>query len=111
MEKCKVIQALERPRTVREIKSFVGMASYYRRYIPHCAEIMEPLTSLTRKHAQFEWNKKREQSFQALKAALMSPLGLALPQINEQFQLYTDASDYAIGAVLTQSFEGNERPV
>ncbi len=110
-EKCKLIQTLERPRTVREIRSFVGMVPYYRRYIPHCAEMMEPLTSLIRKHAQLEWNKKREQRFQALKAALLSPIVLALPQINEQFQLYTDASDYAIGAVLTQTFEGHERPV
>ena len=110
-EKIKVIQKLERPQTVKGVRAFIGMTSYYRRYIPSYAKIAEPLTQLTRKHVTFEWNDKRQQSFEKLKAALINPPLLAIPQLNEQFHLYTDASDKAIGGCLTQTIKGEERPI
>ena len=111
MGKIKAIQELDAPKTVKEVRAFVGMTSYYRRYIPHYAEIAEPLTQLTRKHVKFDWNKQRQDSFDQLKAALINPPVLAVPEFNKNFSLYCDSSSYSIGAVLTQTIDGQEKPV
>ena len=101
-KKVKVIQALSSPRTVREIRSFIGMAGYYRRFIPKFSHVAEPLIALTKKNARFRWSKECEQSFEILKGHLATLPLLAYPDPNKPYILYTDASDSCIGACLTQ---------
>ena len=110
-DKVKVIEKLQAPKTVREVRSFVGMLSYYRRYIPEFSKVAAPLTSLTKKNCKFQWTDEQERSFATLKEALLKAPILHLPTIGEPFQLFTDASDAAIGALLTQKVGDTFKPV
>ena len=110
-EKVKVIQDLSPPSNVKMIRSFIGMASFYRRYIPNFSKLSQPLTELTRKNVTFSWNEERQRSFDALKEALTEAPILKLPEMGKPFALYTDSSDYAIGAVLCQFEDGVPKPV
>ena len=103
-DKASVIKQLRVPNTVREIRSVVGMASYYRKFIPNFSDVVKPLTELTKKNAKFMWNEKRQTAFDRIKQALASAPVLAHPDFSRPFRLYTDASLYAVGAVLTQNF-------
>ena len=109
--KIEAITDMPAPRSVREVRSFVGTTSYYRKFIPDFAKIAQPLTALTRKHANFHWDETCEASFQRLKAALASSPVLAFPDMSLPFTVYSDASDTCIGAVLTQNFPEGERPI
>ena len=110
-EKVKVMRRLQAPKTVREVRSIVGMASYYRRFIPHFSEIAKPLTELTKKNSRFVWSEDRQQAFKTLKECLSTAPVLAHPDFSKPFKLYTDASLYAVGAVLTQEFEEGEKVI
>ena len=101
-KKVDVIQALAPPTTVREVRRFVGMCSYYRRFIPHFASIAEPIIALTRKYAKFKWDSKCQFAFETLKHNLASFPMLGYPDPNRPYVLYTDASNNCIGACLTQ---------
>jgi transposase InsO family protein len=90
------------PKTVKEVRSFLGLASYYRRFIPNFAHISSSLVDLTKKDERFHWDEEQELSFQLLKDALCSDLVLTYPSDQGFFILDTDASDNAIGAVLSQ---------
>ncbi len=111
-DKIKVIQELTSPTSVKGVRSSIGMTSYYRHYIPDYAKIAYPLTRLTQKHVPFEWNDEKQRSFEQLKEALINPPVLAIPQLDKEFKLYTDASDIFIGAVLVQVGEdGLDKPI
>ena len=110
-DKVSVIKQLRVPNTVREIRSVVGMASYYRKFIPNFSDVVKPLTELTKKNAKFMWNEKRQTAFDRIKQALASAPVLAHPDFSRPFRLYTDASLYAVGAVLTQDFPEGERVI
>lgn len=100
------------PKTPKELKSFLGTISYYRRFIPGFAKIAKPLTSMLRgKPKTFEINLDFEKAFETLKNIMCSDLLLHYPNFEEPFILTTDASNYAIGAVLTQMVDGKERPI
>ena len=101
------------PQTVRDVRSFLGLASYYRRFVENFSSIAAPLTELTRKHARFVWSRECEQAFNVLKAKLCSAPVLAYPIFNSAvpFILKTDASDLGIGAILAQKHNGFERVV
>ena len=99
------------PRTVREVRSFLGLVSYYRRFIPDCSTVMKPLLSLLRKKVRFVWNSLCEEAFENLKTALTSSPILAFPNRHDQFILDTDASDFGTGAVLSQLQDGVERVI
>ena len=103
------------PRNVEEVRSFLGLASYYRRFVNGFARIAEPLTRLTRKETIFQWDDKCEESFRNLKEKLCSAPILKFSDNSEQggmFILDTDASDYAIGAVLSQlNSDGKEHVI
>ncbi len=100
-----------RPKDVGEIRSFIGLASYYRKFISHFAEIAKPLTGLTKKNATYSWGEDQEEAFQKLKAALTSQPVLAYPDFDREFALMTDASQFAIGAVLSQYHGKDDRPI
>lgn len=99
-----------RPRCLRDVRSFCGLASYYRSFVSHFSEIARPLHALTRKGQRFNWGWEQEQAFNELKQRLSSAPVLAAPIDEGKFVLDTDASDKAIGAVL-QQYQGQDLKV
>ena len=110
-EKVEIMKNLEAPKSVRGVRQFVGIFSFYRRYIPHFSEIADPIIQLTKKGVKFVWDEKCQTAFDTLKNALTNPPILAYPDINKKFILQTDASNRAIGAVLLQVHEHIEKPI
>lgn len=100
--KVDIVKNWPTPIFVKEVRSFLGLAGYYRKYVQGFGAISKPLTSLLRKGVVFVWTSEQEYSFQALKAALISAPVLALPDLQKPFLIETDASDKGIGAVLHQ---------
>ncbi|GJS03125.1 putative reverse transcriptase domain-containing protein [Tanacetum coccineum] len=90
------------PKTPTEIRQFLGLAGYYRRFIEGFSKIAKPMTKLTQKKVKFEWGDKQEAAFQLLKQKLCSAPILALPEGSEDFIVYCDASKKGLGAVLMQ---------
>jgi transposase InsO family protein len=110
-DKTRAVQQFPEPSDLAGVRSFLGLASYYRRFIKDFATIGEPLFKLSRKHATFEWSDDCERAFQTLKLALVSPPVLAFPDFSCPFEIHTDASDVGLGVVLTQRRDGEERVV
>lgn len=101
-EKIKAIADWPRPRNATEIKSFLGLAGYYRRFVKGFASMAQPLTKLTGKDVQFVWTEGCDVSFSKLKMMLTTTPVLALPMDNEPYVVYTDASKVGLGCVLMQ---------
>ena len=101
-QKVGAVENWEQPTTVTEVRSFLGLARYYRRFIEGFSKIAGPLHCLTRKGVKFEWTDRCEESFQTLKEKLMSAPVLTLPEGNEGFEVYSDASHQGLGCVLMQ---------
>ena len=110
-EKVSVMKNLKPPENIRDVRSFLGMTSYYRKYVPNFSKIAKPLTALTRKNARFKWSDEAQTAFETLKEALLQAPILAFPDISKPFKLYTDASQYAMGAVLIQEQDGANRVI
>ena len=110
-EKTKAVQNYPTPTNVKEVRSFLGLASFYRRLVPEFARLAKPLTELLRKDVQFKWNELRQSAFVNLKTVLCSEQVLAYPNFREPFILTTDASKVAVAAILSQVQDGVERPV
>ncbi|WVZ76386.1 hypothetical protein U9M48_024363 [Paspalum notatum var. saurae] len=92
----------KQPQTVTEIRSFLGLAGYYRRFIKDFSKIAKPMTALTQKNAKFAWSPKCEEAFGTLKKLLTSAPVLAQPDITKPFDVYCDASGSGLGCVLMQ---------
>ncbi|KAC9475837.1 hypothetical protein E3N88_45766 [Mikania micrantha] len=90
------------PTTPTEIRSFLGLAGYYRRFISNFSKIALPLTKLTQKSEPFVWTQKQEDAFQTLKQRLCNAPILTLPEGNDDFVVYCDASHQGLGCVLMQ---------
>ncbi|GKA03223.1 putative reverse transcriptase domain-containing protein [Tanacetum coccineum] len=90
------------PKTPTEIRQFLGLAGYYRRFIEGFSKISESMTKLTQKGIKFDWGEKEENTFQLIKQKLCSAPILALPEGSEDFVVYYDASHKGLGAVLMQ---------
>ena len=99
------------PESVTDIRSFLGLAGYYRRFIPHFEKIAAPLTNLTRKNTPFTWSLREEEAFQQLKDVLLHAPVLQLADTERKFFVTTDASDFVIGAILSQVWDDGEHPV
>lgn len=110
-EKVKVIRNLAPPKNVRDIRGFLGMCGYYRRFIQDFATLARPLTQLTRKNAHFEWTERCQEAFEKLKAFLTTAPVLMYPNVNKGYKLYTDASLHCVGGILTQEDENGEERV
>ena len=93
----------EQPRNVTDIRSFLGLAGYYRRFIENFSKIAKPMTNLLKKTNEFELTPKCEHIFQTLKQKLTTTPVLALPDILKDFVVYCDASRQGLGCVLMQS--------
>lgn len=107
------IQAAQCPETKRQVRSFLGLAGYYREFIANYAEVSAHLTSLTRKGGsnRIDWKQEHEDAFRELKRRLTSTPILRLPDLQKPFVLRTDASDRSVGAVLLQEHSGVLHPV
>ncbi|GJY28429.1 putative reverse transcriptase domain-containing protein [Tanacetum coccineum] len=100
--KIKAIKSWAAPTTPTEVRQFLGLVGYYRRFIEGFSLISKPLTKLTQKNKKYEWGKEEEEAFQILKQKLCSAPILALPDGTEDFVVYCDASLKGYGAVLMQ---------
>ncbi|KAI3744455.1 hypothetical protein L1987_57536 [Smallanthus sonchifolius] len=96
------IKNWEAPRTPTEVRQFLGLAGYYRRFIENFSKIALPLTTLTQKDKKFDWIDKQESAFQLLKQKLCSALILSLPEGTDNFIVYCDASHQGLGRVWMQ---------
>ena len=101
-DKISAVRDFPRPHNVKTVRSSLGLANYYRRFIKDFAKIASPLNKLLRKDQKFIWTDSCEQAFKALKDALISAPILAFPDFKEQFHLYTDASNEGLGVTLGQ---------
>ncbi|GKG13921.1 putative reverse transcriptase domain-containing protein, partial [Tanacetum coccineum] len=90
------------PKTSTEIRQFLGLSGYYRRFIEGFSKIVKPMTKLTQKSVKFNWGEKEEVAFQTLRQKLCSASILSLPKGSENFVVYCDASHKGLGAVLMQ---------
>jgi len=110
--KIHAVQNMPDPTNVKEVKSFLGLVSYYRRFIANCSQIAAPLTKLLKKGEIFRWSPDQQTSFNDLKQALISEPILIHPNFDRPFIIQTDSSYCGIGAVLSQiSDDGKEHPV
>lgn len=99
------------PTNIKKLRTFIGMANYYRNYIPNFANISIPLAEMTHKNVDFNWNDACQNAFDVLKKKLTSCPILSLPNFKYKFNLCTDASNKAIGAVLFQNINGCEKVI
>ena len=108
-EKTKAVEKWSTPETASEVRSFLGLCSYYRRFVPDFATIAKPLIRLTEKNVPFVWTSDEEDAWLKLKNLLTSAPVMAYPDSKATFILDTDASQVGIGAVLSQVKNGEER--
>lgn len=104
-KKIRAVQQFPLPKTVRQIKSFLGLASYYRRFIKNFSKLAEPMNKLLKKGEPFKWDAKCDESFSTLKEKLTTPPILAFPILDQEYRITTDASQTAVGAVLSQEHQ------
>ena len=103
------IREIPPPKTATEVRSFLGLAGYYRHYVKNFAAITGPLHTLTRKDAVFHWSADCQDAFDRLKTLLTTSPITAFPEFSHSFRLYTDTSTAGLGAILAQVCEGRER--
>ena len=117
-EKIEAIQTFPRPQDLYQLRSFLGLTSYYRRFLPNYAEISIPLVALTKGHpkrgkkVKISWSEAAEKAFLSFKEKMTSEVMLQFPDYTKPFRLCTDASNTSIGGVLSQLDDsGRERPI
>ena len=110
-EKLESIRKVSVPTNPKEVKQFLGLVGYYRKFIPRFADISRVLTKLTRKDIDFEWTQKCQDCFYMLKDCLEKAPILRYPDPTAKYVLYTDASNFAYAGVLTQDKDGTDHPV
>ena len=96
------------PTSVKQVKSFLGLVTYYSKFIKNFADVCRPLHNLTRKEVKFEWTDKCQEAFEEIKKRMTASPVLAYPKSEGMFILDTDASKYASGAVLSQMQKNEE---
>jgi hypothetical protein len=101
-EKIEAVSEWQQPKSVTDIRSFLGLAGYYRRFIENFSKIAKPMTELLKNNVPFVWSPKCEASFQELKTRLTTTPVLTLPDIRKDFVVYCDASRQGLGCVLMQ---------
>jgi hypothetical protein len=99
------------PKKLREVRGFLGLCGYYRRFVENFSKVAAPLHALTKKNQTFHWSNDCQQSFDLLKQKLINAPILSLPRDGGRYLIDTDASDSGIGAVLSQIQDGEERVI
>jgi hypothetical protein len=107
VKKVEGIVKIATPKTVKQVRSSIGMINYYKDHIPRRSDLFTPLTTLTKKGARFKWTDDCQHSFDKLKCLLAKQMVLAYPDFAIPFEIYTDASNKQIGSVIQQ----NGRPL
>ena len=110
-DKVKAIADWPTPKRVFDVRSFLGAAGYYRKFIRDFSALAAPLTELTKERVEWHWSAVQQSAFDALKQAIQSAPVLALPNDNLPFVVQTDASGFAVGAVLQQDQGDGLRPI
>ena len=110
-KKLEAVRVWERPRTVTQVRSFTAFRNYYRKFVKNFAEVAKPLYPLTSKGVKFTWEKEHEDALRLSKTRLLQAPNLAFPSFRHPFVIDTDASETALGAVLSQIIDGEERPI
>ena len=110
-EKIKLVEGWPTPTNLKQLRGFLGLTGYYRKFVKGYAHIAGPLNRLLKKDQVYDWTEDCQKAFDALKKALVSPPILTLPNDKDMFVLDTDAADGSIGAVLSQVLDGEERVV
>ena len=110
-EKVQAVLCAQRPRDLTALRAFLGLSSYFRRYIKGYAIIAAPLEELKQKEKNYEWTEACEEAFVRLQTCLATPPILAYPDFTRRFKLYVDASVLAVGACLMQELDGKERVI
>ena len=101
-EKLESIAKMPAPKNAKQVKQFLGLVGYYRKFIPRFADISRILTKLTRKDKEFKWTPECDKCFHMLKGYLQEAPILKYPNPAASYTLYTDTSKYAYAGVLTQ---------
>jgi len=102
--KISAVSSYPDPTSKTEVRAFMGLAGYYRYFIPNYSKIAEPINATLKKDLPFKWTKEAKAAFNQIKAKLCSAPILARPSFNKTFKLHTDACRNSLGAVLTQDF-------
>ena len=111
-KKIEAVRTLTAPQNIEQVRSFLGLAGYYRKFIPNFATIASPLVTLTMKGSSFVWGESQMKAFELLRKHLCSAPILAYPSFDKPFVLQTDASNTGVGAVLAQiDNHGNEQVI
>jgi hypothetical protein len=109
--KTEKVKNFPRPKNTTQLRGFLGLASYYRRFVPNFARIATPLNKLLRKGTVYRWTTEQDQAFNALKECLITSPILKFPDFNKQFILFTDASILGLGAILSQLDDNDQEHV
>ena len=104
-EKLEAVRKMPPPTTPREIRQFLGLVGYYRKFVPKFADIARPLTNLTKLDVPYEWTNRCQEAFEFLKQMLLKEPILKYPDPSKPYTLFTDASKFAWACVLTQEYE------
>ena len=111
-KKIQTVQEWPTPKTVKDVQSFLGFANFYRKFIRNYSQIATPLTEITKKEVGFKWTQDCQEAFETLKQAFLEAPVLEMYDPRRETRVETDASDYALGAVLSQQCPDKKwRPV
>ena len=110
-KKIEAVGDWERPKKLTQVRSFTAFSNYYRKFVKNFAEVAKTLYTLTSKAVKFTWEKEHEEAFQLLKTRLLQAPVLAFPNFRHPFVIDKDASETALGAVLSQITDGEDRPI
>jgi len=110
-EKVEAIKKAEEPKNTTELQRFLGLANYYRKFVPNYATVATPLHAIQSNKIAFNWTEDCKKAFESLKMLLSQEPVMAFPDFKKKFILETDASNFAIGGVLSQEYEGQRRVV
>jgi len=102
IKKVEAIRKLKAPKNKKELRRFIGMVNYYRLMWRKRSDILTPLTTLTKKSAVFRWTNEHQKAFEEMKQTICKEVLLSFPDFSQPFEIYTDASDRQLGAVLMQ---------
>ena len=109
--KIRAIVEFPTPKTTTSVKSFLGLVGYYRKFIPNFSRRAKPLNDLLKKTQTWKWEREQEESLRDLKEQITKPPVLQFPDFTQPFVLTTDASDYAVGSILSQGDIGQDKPI
>ncbi|CAJ0602666.1 unnamed protein product [Cylicocyclus nassatus] len=112
LEKIEAIKKMEEPKSVSQLRAFLGMITYYAAFMPKIKDLRGPLDAMLKKDAKWEWTRTHQEAFEKLKKTLSSELNLAHYDPRQKIVVAADASDYGIGCVISHKYaDGSEKPI